>query len=57
MKMSFKFAFKISFGLLQDVLARCLACVGKASLWHLVDVFLATGIVFKLVIFGRFRWF
>ena len=41
--MSFRFGFKISFGHLQDVLAGCLACLGKASLRHLVDVFLPTG--------------
>ena len=46
MKMSFRFAFKTSFGHLQDVLTRCLACLGKTSLRHLVDVFLQTGLVF-----------
>ena len=29
--MTFRFAFKASFGHLQDVLARCLACLGKTS--------------------------
>ena len=29
--MSFRFAFKTSFGHLQDVLARCLACLEKTS--------------------------
>ena len=43
-KMTFRFAFKTSFGHLQDVLARCLACLGKTSLRHLVDIFLPTGI-------------
>ena len=43
--MSFRFAFKTCFGHLQDILARCLACLGKTSLRHLVDVFLPTGIV------------
>ena len=42
-KMSFRFAFKTSFGYLQDVLARCLACLGKTSLRHLVGVVLPTG--------------
>ena len=32
MKMSFRFAFKASFGHLQDVLTRCIACLGKTSL-------------------------
>ena len=41
--MTFRFAFKKSFGHLQDVLARCLACLGKTSLRHLADVFLPTG--------------
>ena len=41
--MTFRFAFKTSFGHLQDVLARCLGCLGKTSLRHLVDVFLPTG--------------
>ena len=40
--MSSRFAFKTSFGHLQDVLARCLACLRKTSLRHLVDVFLLT---------------
>ena len=40
--MSFRFASKTSFGHLQDVLKRCLACLGKKSLRHLVDVFLPT---------------
>ena len=40
MKMTFRFAFKTSFGHLQDVLARCLACLGKTSLRHLEDVHL-----------------
>ena len=40
--MTFRFAFKTSFGHLQDVLARCLACLGKTSLRYLVDVFLPT---------------
>ena len=43
--MSFRFAFKTSFRHLQDVVARCLFCLGKASLRHLADVFLPTGIV------------
>ena len=43
--MSYEDVFQISFGHLQDVLARCLACLGKTSLRHLVDVFLPTGIV------------
>ena len=29
--MSFRFGFKTSFGHLQDVLARCLACLDKTS--------------------------
>ena len=41
--MTFRFAFKTSVGHLQDVLARCLACLGKTSLRHLADVFLPTG--------------
>ena len=41
--MLFRFAFKTSFGHLQDVLARCLACLNKTSLRHLIDVFLPTG--------------
>ena len=41
--MYFRLAFKTSFGHLQDVLARYLACLGKTSLRHLVDVFLPTG--------------
>ena len=41
--MSYEDVFQISFGHLQDVLARCLACLGKTSLRHLVDVFLPTG--------------
>ena len=36
--MSFRFAFKTSFEHLQDVLVSCLACLGKTSLEHLVDV-------------------
>ena len=32
-KMSFRFVFKTSFGHLQDVLARCLAYLGKTSLY------------------------
>ena len=40
--MTFRFAFKTSFGHLKDVLARCLACLGKTSLRPLVDVFLPT---------------
>ena len=43
--MTFRFAFKTSFGHLQDVLARCLACLGTTSLRHLVGVFLPTGFV------------
>ena len=43
--MSYEDVFQISFGHLQDVLARCLACLGKTSLRHLVDVFLPTGIL------------
>ena len=42
--MTFRFAFKTSFGHLQDVLARCLACLRKTSLRHLVDVFWPTGL-------------
>ena len=42
--MSFRFPFKTSFGHLQDVLARCLACIDKTSLRHLPDVFLPTGL-------------
>ena len=42
--MTFRFAFKTSFGHLEDVLARCLACLGKTSLRYLVDVFLPTGL-------------
>ena len=38
--MTFRFAFKTSFGHLQNVLARYLACFGKTFLRHLVDVFL-----------------
>ena len=41
--MLFRFAFKTSFGHLQDVLARCLACLNKTYLRHLIDVFLPTG--------------
>ena len=41
-KMSFRLAFETSFGHLQDVLGRCLACLGKTSLRHLADVFLPT---------------
>ena len=40
--MSFRFGFKTSSGHLKDVLARCLARLGKISLRHLVDVFLLT---------------
>ena len=40
--MTFRFAFKTSFGHLEDVLTRCLACLGKTSLRHLIDVFLPT---------------
>ena len=50
--MSFRFEFKISFGHLQDVFARCLACLGKTSLRHLVDVFLSTGIL----LLENFSW-
>ena len=41
--MTFRFAFNTSFGHLQDILARCLACLNKTSLEHLIDVFLPTG--------------
>ena len=41
--MSFRFAFKTPSGHLQCVLARCLPCLGKTSLRHLVDVLLSTG--------------
>ena len=41
--MSFRFAFRRSFGHLQDVLAGCVACLGKTSFRHHVDVFLLTG--------------
>ena len=37
-KMSFRFVFKTSFGHLQDVLGRCLACLNKTSLRYLIDV-------------------
>ena len=47
-KMSFRFAVKTSFGHLEDVLARCLACLNKTSSKHLVDVFLAIGIDVKI---------
>ena len=47
-KMSFRFVFKTSFGHLQDILARCLACLGKTSLRHLGDVFLPTGLGMQL---------
>ena len=40
-KMTFRFAFKTSFEHVQDVLARCLACLNKTSLRHLIDVFLS----------------
>ena len=40
--MTFKFGFKTSFGHLQDNLARCLACLNKTSLGHLINVFLPT---------------
>ena len=40
--MTFGFAFKTSFGHLQDVLARCLVCLDKTSLRYLLDVFLPT---------------
>ena len=51
-KMSLRFAFKTSFGHLQNVLARCLAClknVLERCFACLVDVFLATGL--SLVVF------
>ena len=48
--MTFRFAFKTSFGHLQDVLARCLACLGKTSLRYLVDVFLPTGHLCAIVL-------
>ena len=48
-KMSFRFAFKTSFGHLQNVLARCLACLGKTSLRHLVDALLPTGMETRCV--------
>ena len=56
--MSFRFAFKTSFGHPQDVLARCLSCLGEASLRHLVDVFLPTGIFppFSLLIKASKRY-
>ena len=38
--MSFRFAFETSFGHVEDALVRFLACLGKTSLRHLVDVFL-----------------
>ena len=41
--MTFKFGFKTSFGHLQDTLARCLVCINKKSLGHLINVFLPTG--------------
>ena len=41
--MTFKIGFKTSFGHLQDILARCLACLNKTSLGHLINVFLLTG--------------
>ena len=40
--MTFKFDFKTSFGDLQDIFARCLVCLNKTSLKHLIDVFLST---------------
>ena len=46
-KMSFRFAFKTSFGYLDHVLARCLACLDKISLRYLIDVFLPTGVFQK----------
>ena len=48
MKMTFRFPFKTSFGHLQDVLGRCLACLRKISLRHLVDVFLPAGFPLNL---------
>ena len=39
----FRFTFNTSFGHLQDVLERFLACLDKTSLRHLVGVFLLTG--------------
>ena len=51
--MSFRFAFKTSFGHLQDALARCLACLSKASLRHVVDAFLPTGEVKYKVLQAR----
>ena len=41
-KMTFKFTFKTSFQYLQDILARCLVCLNKTFLEHLIDVFLST---------------
>ena len=55
--MSFRFAFKTSFGHLQDVLARCLACLEKTSSRHLVDVFLPIGNDIMLLIFFFIRVF
>ena len=42
-KMTLKFGFKTCSEHLQDILARCVACINKASLGHLVNVFLPTG--------------
>ena len=47
-KMTFRFPFKTTFALLQEVLARYLAYLNKTSLRHLVDVFLLTWIIVKL---------
>ena len=49
--MLFRFAFKTSFGHLQDVVARCLACLNKTSLRHLIDVFLPTGQQLSVLIY------
>ena len=49
--MLFRFPFKTSFGHLQDVVARCLACLNKTSLRHLIDVFLPTGQQLSVLIY------
>ena len=41
--MTLKFGFQTSFGHLQNILARCLACINKTSLGHLVNVFSSAG--------------
>lgn len=40
--MYFNFPFKTSFGHLQEILPRGLACLKKTSLGHLIDIFLPT---------------